>query len=107
MTQISKINISMLAWPHQVKTNKGLITHEKPYQPHQIDLLLQSQLFSSPFKLAFQSLAPKERAALILRYQQHHSQSQIATMLGLSTERFNQFFENVLHKLSHVIFFPV
>ncbi len=88
------------SWPHQVLKQPPATYQNNHGVSQQVHQCLREQPLSHPFKLVLQCLTPKERAALVLHYQQQHPQAHVATMLGITPEGLIRLFDSALNKLS-------
>ncbi len=97
-------------WLHQVLLERGLKPnplvkqqnhHQKLSPPPFIEA--KAAFDKKYFKLALLALDPKEMTAFILRFKQHLSPNEIASILGLSHESLSQLFARLSNKLQKSI----
>ncbi len=97
MWQLSKqSNAKYKPWFHHVLTDR--LTDWKQSKNFKHAIVEKTE---HPFKLAASTLEPKERAALILHYQQRFSWDQVADILGLSKEESHKVVERLRKKSTH------
>ncbi len=100
MWQLSKhSNAKYKPWFHQVLTDRFIDWKQSKNFTHAI-----VEKAEHPFKLAALTLDSKEKAALILHYQQRFSWDQVADILGLSKEESLNVAERLKQKSKHKCF---